>query len=64
MNSEFLLWFSGLKTQHNIHEDVGSIPDFAQWVRDQVLLQAAVQVADTAQIWHCCGCDVGQQLQL
>ena len=44
------------------HEVVGLIPGLAQWVKDLALLQ--VQVADTAQIWCCCGSDVGRQLQL
>ena len=34
------------------------IPGLAQWVKDLVL------VRDVAKIWRCCGCDVGQQLQL
>ena len=38
---EFLLWLSGLRTQHNIHEDVVLIPGLSQWVKDPVWLQAA-----------------------
>ena len=31
---EFLLWLSGLRTQHSVHEDTGLIPGLTQWVKD------------------------------
>ena len=46
------------------HEVEGSIPALTQWVKDLALPRAVVQVADTAQIWHCCGCGLRWRLQL
>ena len=53
-----------LTNKTRIHEDVGLIPGLARWVEDLALLCVVVQVADVAQIPHCCGCGVGQQVQL
>ena len=46
------------------HEVVGLIPGLSQWLKDPVLPWAVVEFAHTAQIWHCCNCGVGQQLEL
>ena len=35
---EFLSWLRGFRTQHRVHEDVGSIPGLAQWVKDRAWL--------------------------
>ena len=45
----------------SIHEDSGFTPGLAHWVKD---LWVVVYVADAASIWCCCGCGVGQWLQL
>ena len=48
----------------SIHEDTCSIPGLTQCVKDLALPQAVVYTADMAAIWCCCGCGVGQWLQL
>ena len=37
----FLLWLTGLKTQHCFYENVGLIPGHAQWVKNPTWLQVA-----------------------
>ena len=61
---EFLLWLSWFRPCQSAHEDVGSIPSLAHWVKDPTLLQAVAYAADVARI-HCVpGCVEGLQLQL
>ena len=53
-----------VKNPTSIHEVVGSIPGLIQQAKDPELPQSAVQIADGAWIQRCCGCGIGQQLQL
>ena len=56
--------FQQVKNMTSIHEVVDLIPGPSQWFKDPSLPRAAEQVTGEARICHCCGCGMGQQLQL
>ena len=58
------MWLRGLRIQHSVSEDLGSVPGLAQWLKDLVLTQDDAWVVDVARIWCGCGCGCGLQLQL
>ena len=51
-----------VKNPMSIHEVAGLMPGLTKCVKDPALPWAVVQVADVAQIPHCYGCGVSQQL--
>ena len=48
-----------VKNPTGLCEEADLIPGLTQWVKDLALPQPAVQIADVACIWHCCGCSIG-----
>ena len=58
------MWLSRLRAQRCLSEGVGSVPGFAQWVKDPALLQAAMKVVDVAWSCYCYGGGVGLRPQL
>ena len=48
-----------VKNPASIHEDARLIPGLHERLKDLVLPKSVAEVADAAQIWHCCVCRVG-----
>ena len=53
-----------VKNLTSIHGDKGLILGLTQWVKGSGVAVSCSIVTDVAQIPHCCGCGVGQQLLL